>query len=172
MGFYDQGANASFQTDSTPSNVGKQFLTNTYDAVIFDSINALKTISSKQAPFKLARFITGGNFYVVSYGKDPSAVPTKESTFVSFGEGLLPDTVMDFQRRWMQNVLDLVQEGNVGLMRAVNKFDPDKGIKFSYYASFWIKAYILKFIMLPPPRHTPIMTPRSRPQTRFLGKIA
>jgi RNA polymerase sigma-32 factor len=54
---------------------------------------------------------------------------------------------MDFQRRWMQNVLDLVQEGNVGLVRAVNKFDPDKGIKFSYYASFWIKAYILKFIM-------------------------
>lgn len=54
---------------------------------------------------------------------------------------------MDFQRRWMQNVLDLVQEGNVGLMRAVNKFDPEKGIKFSYYATFWIKAYILKFIM-------------------------
>jgi len=54
---------------------------------------------------------------------------------------------MDFQRRWMQNVMDLIQEGNVGLLRAVNKFDPDKGIKFSYYASFWIKAYILKFIM-------------------------
>ncbi len=54
---------------------------------------------------------------------------------------------MDFQRRWMQNVLDLIQEGNVGLMRAMNKFDPDKGIKFSYYASFWIRAYILKFIM-------------------------
>jgi RNA polymerase sigma-32 factor len=54
---------------------------------------------------------------------------------------------MDFQRKWMQNVLDLVQEGNVGLVRAVSKFDPDKGIKFSYYATFWIKAYILKFIM-------------------------
>lgn len=60
---------------------------------------------------------------------------------------LVVKIAMDFQRRWMQNVLDLVQEGNVGLMRAVNKFDPDKGIKFSYYAAFWIKAYILKFIM-------------------------
>lgn len=60
---------------------------------------------------------------------------------------LVVKIAMDFQRRWMQNVLDLIQEGNVGLMRAVNKFDPDKGIKFSYYATFWIKAFILKFIM-------------------------
>lgn len=60
---------------------------------------------------------------------------------------LVVRVAMDFQRRWMQNVLDLIQEGNVGLMRAVEKFDPDKGIKFSYYATFWIRAYILKFIM-------------------------
>jgi len=60
---------------------------------------------------------------------------------------LVVKIAMDFQRRWMQNVLDLIQEGNVGLMRAVHKFDPEKGIKFSYYAAFWIKAYILKFIM-------------------------
>ncbi len=60
---------------------------------------------------------------------------------------LVVKIAMDFQRRWMQNVLDLIQEGNVGLMKAVRKFDPDKGIKFSYYAAFWIKAYILKYIM-------------------------
>jgi RNA polymerase sigma-32 factor len=54
---------------------------------------------------------------------------------------------LDFQRIWMQNLLDLIQEGNLGLMQAAVKFDPYRGIKFSYYASFWIKAYILKFIM-------------------------
>ena len=54
---------------------------------------------------------------------------------------------LDFQRVWMQNLLDLIQEGNLGLMMAVMKFDPYRGVKFSYYASFWIKAYILKFIM-------------------------
>ncbi|MDI6797206.1 MAG: sigma-70 family RNA polymerase sigma factor, partial [Desulfatibacillaceae bacterium] len=44
-------------------------------------------------------------------------------------------------------LLDLIQEGNIGLMQAARKFDPYKNVKFSYYASFWIKAYILKFIM-------------------------
>ncbi|WP_419785701.1 RNA polymerase factor sigma-32 [Pseudodesulfovibrio sp.] len=60
---------------------------------------------------------------------------------------LVVKIAMDFQRRWMQNALDLVQEGNVGLLKAVTKFDPEKGIKFSYYAAFWVKAYILKYIM-------------------------
>ena len=60
---------------------------------------------------------------------------------------LVVKIAMDFHRYWMKNLMDLIQEGNVGLLQAVRKFDPYKGIKFSYYASFWIKAYILKFIM-------------------------
>ncbi len=60
---------------------------------------------------------------------------------------LVVKIALEFQRIWMQNLLDLIQEGNMGLMQAVKKFDPYKNVKFSYYASFWIKAYILKFIM-------------------------
>jgi RNA polymerase sigma-32 factor len=60
---------------------------------------------------------------------------------------LVVKIAMDFHRYWTKSLLDLIQEGNVGLMQAVRKFDPYRGIKFSYYASFWIKAYMLKFIM-------------------------
>lgn len=45
------------------------------------------------------------------------------------------------------NVMDLIQEGNIGLMKAVSKYDSSKGAKLSYYASWWIKSYILKFIL-------------------------
>lgn len=60
---------------------------------------------------------------------------------------LVVKIAMDFHRYWTKNLLDLIQEGNLGLLQAVKKFDPYRNIKFSYYASFWIKAYMLKFIM-------------------------
>lgn len=50
-------------------------------------------------------------------------------------------------RRAHRNLLDLVQEGNIGLLQAVRKYDPYRGVKVSSYAAFWIRAYILKFIL-------------------------
>jgi RNA polymerase sigma-32 factor len=50
-------------------------------------------------------------------------------------------------RRGYQNLLDLVQEGNVGLVKAVHKFDPYRGVKLSTYAGWWIRAYVLKWIL-------------------------
>lgn len=42
---------------------------------------------------------------------------------------------------------DIVQEGNLGLMRALDKFDPDRGCKFSTYASWWIRQTIARYLM-------------------------
>jgi RNA polymerase sigma-32 factor len=45
------------------------------------------------------------------------------------------------------SLLDLIQEGNIGLMQAVKKYDPNRGVKLSSYAAWWIRAYILRYIM-------------------------
>jgi len=79
---------------------------------------------------------------IKDYGDNDAAY-----TLVTSNLRLVVKIALEFQRVWMQNLLDLIQEGNIGLMQAVKKFDPYKNVKFSYYASFWIKAYILKFIM-------------------------
>jgi RNA polymerase sigma-32 factor len=50
-------------------------------------------------------------------------------------------------RRAYKNLLDLVQEGNLGLLQAVQKYDPHRGVKLSSYSAWWIRAYMLKFIL-------------------------
>jgi RNA polymerase sigma-32 factor len=60
---------------------------------------------------------------------------------------LVVKIALEFHHHWMINLLDLIQEGNIGLMMAIKKFDPYRGVKLSHYASYWIRAYILKFIM-------------------------
>lgn len=59
---------------------------------------------------------------------------------------LVVKIALEYQSTRM-SVLDLIQEGNVGLLQAVRKFDPERNIRLSTYAQFWIRAYILKFLM-------------------------
>jgi len=50
-------------------------------------------------------------------------------------------------RRAAFNLLDLIQEGNVGLMQGVKKYDPERGVKLSSYVAWWIRAYIIRHLM-------------------------
>ena len=50
-------------------------------------------------------------------------------------------------RRYGLRIGDLVAEGNVGVVTALRKFDPDKGTRFVTYAAYWIRAYILNYVI-------------------------
>ena len=59
---------------------------------------------------------------------------------------LVVKIAMEYRRAWA-NTLDLIQEGNLGLMQALQRFDPAQGVKLSSYGAYWIRAYILKYIL-------------------------
>jgi RNA polymerase sigma-32 factor len=59
---------------------------------------------------------------------------------------LVVKIAMEYRRAWA-NLLDLIGEGNLGLLEAVDRFDPYRGVKLSTYAVYWIRAYILKYLM-------------------------
>ncbi len=67
-------------------------------------------------------------------------------TLVSGSLWLVVKIARDYERV-AKNVLDLIQEGNIGLMEAVRNFDPYRGVRFPSYAVWWIRAYIIRYII-------------------------
>jgi RNA polymerase primary sigma factor len=98
--------------------------------------------------------------YLREIGKIPLLKPDEELELaykVKAGEKRAKDKMAEANMRLVVSIakryvgrgldlLDLIQEGNTGLLRAVEKFDPDKGFKFSTYATWWIRQAITRAI--------------------------
>jgi RNA polymerase sigma-32 factor len=75
-----------------------------------------------------------------------TGAPEAAERLVTANLRLVVKIAFQYHRQWA-NVLDLIQEGNVGLVEALSRFDPYRGIRFSSYAQYWIRAMILRFLM-------------------------
>ncbi len=80
----------------------------------------------------------------VEYGKDQSVDIAKR--LVTANLRLVVKIAYEYRRAY-KNMMDLIQEGNIGLMQAVKRYDPYRGVKLSSYAAWWIRAYMLRFIL-------------------------
>lgn len=113
-----------------------------YDEVADDSVKLyLREIGkipllSQEEEFELAQKIIHGNEKEKKRAKDKMAESNMR---------LVVSIAKRYSGRGL-DFLDLIQEGNTGLLRAVEKFDPDKGFKFSTYATWWIRQAITRAI--------------------------
>ncbi|PIR20555.1 MAG: RNA polymerase subunit sigma-70 [Deltaproteobacteria bacterium CG11_big_fil_rev_8_21_14_0_20_47_16] len=81
---------------------------------------------------------------LAQYRKD--ADPEAARQLVGSHLRLVVKIAMEY-RNTFSNLMDLIQEGNVGLVTAIKKYDPDKNTRLGYYATWWIRAFILKYIL-------------------------
>ncbi len=139
------------QTDSKPPKrlTKKDFLVSTSKGKASSSRALVKSDPIQSYLTEINRYKLLTREQEIELGKRIQEEGDQEAAYIMTTSNLrlVVKIALEFQRIWMQNLLDLIQEGNIGLVQAVKKFDPYKNVKFSYYSSFWIKAYILKFIM-------------------------
>ncbi|RYZ04799.1 MAG: sigma-70 family RNA polymerase sigma factor [Myxococcales bacterium] len=81
----------------------------------------------------------------VTYQKNPEDLAAA-ARLVTANLRLVVKIAYEYRRAY-KNMMDLIQEGNIGLMQAVKKYDPYRGVKLSSYAAWWIRAYMLRFIL-------------------------
>lgn len=117
-------------------------LSNNYDEISDDSVKLyLREIGkipllTNEEEFELAQKILNGSPKVQKKSKDKMAEANMR---------LVVSIAKRYSGRGL-DFLDLIQEGNTGLLRAVEKFDPNKGFKFSTYATWWIRQAITRAI--------------------------
>ncbi len=81
---------------------------------------------------------------------------------------LVVKIAFEYYNQYYVSLFDLIQEGNLGIIMAVKKFDPSKKVRFSTYAQWWIKAYILKSLM---DNYSIIRIGRSRVEKRLFYSL-
>lgn len=151
---YCELMNKEATQDSKPEVVDVEVLDSSPDVPLIGPAENESEVPAHFDPLKRYLYEIGKYELLTREDEEALAVKYKETgdeeaayMLITANLRLVVKIAMEFQNYWMKNLLDLIQEGNVGLMQALNKFDPYRGVKFSYYASFWIKAYILKSIM-------------------------
>ncbi|MFN3199596.1 MAG: sigma-70 family RNA polymerase sigma factor [Bradymonadia bacterium] len=82
--------------------------------------------------------------YAEAYYNDED--PEAAAELVTGNLRLVVKIALEYRRAWV-NVMDLIQEGNIGLAEAVKRYDPYRGVRFSSFARYWIRALILQFIL-------------------------
>jgi RNA polymerase nonessential primary-like sigma factor len=116
---------------------------------------------SKQVFYLTAEDLDATRLYLNEIGISPLLTPEEEISFSQQAQGgdskarnrMIESNlrlVVKIARRYMNKglaLLDLIEEGNIGLMRAVTKFDPTRGFRFSTYATWWIRQAIERAIM-------------------------
>ena len=79
------------------------------------------------------------------HGEDRALREKARTTLINSNLRLVVKIAHEFQGRGLQ-FSDLISEGNLGLMQAVDKFDPGKGVRFSTYAALWIKQFMRRAV--------------------------
>jgi len=104
------------------------------------------TLSAYLAEVRKYPVLTAEEEHEVAVRYVETGDPAAAERLVTANLRLVIKIAFQFHRQWA-NVLDLIQEGNVGLVEALNRYDPYREIRFSSYAQYWIRAMILRFLL-------------------------